>query len=174
VRNLHFGVSAIAFFNCDDYNNSKHKMKGAQWVNSEFTIAVHSLVFLAYKPDRMATSDMIAHNVNTHPSRVRKVMSCLRKHGYVVTREGIGGGFILQCEPERTTLAEIYRATSIGSIKPAWCSGNTEEQCMVACHMAEVMDTIFSEAEEQLMGYFQQTTIQDVLARVQAAQRNRD
>lgn len=139
-------------------------------MNSEFTIAVHSLVFLAYKPDGMATSDVIAHNVNTHPSRVRKVMSCLRKRGYVATKEGLGGGYFMNCSPEQVTLAEIYGLTSIGSIKPAWCSGKGDEDCMVACNMAEVMDHIFGEAEQHLLAYLDKMTIRDVLERVRAAQ----
>lgn len=139
-------------------------------MNSEFTIAVHSLVLLAYRPDRMATSDMIAHNVNTHPSRVRKVMSCLRKQGYIVTKEGIGGGYMLNCNPEDVSLAEIYRATSIGSMKPSWCSGKEDMECMVACNMAEVMEHIFCDAEQQLLTYLEQTKISGVLERVRATQ----
>lgn len=139
-------------------------------MNSEFTIAVHSLVFLSNTPDRMATSEVIAHNVNTHPSRLRKVMSCLRKHRYIATKEGIGGGYMLNCSPDQVTLAEIYKATSIGSIKPGWCSGKEDEKCMVACNMADVMEHIFCEAEQHLLQYLQQTTIADVLERVRAAQ----
>ena len=52
-------------------------------MNSEFTIAVHSLVFLAHLPDHMATSEEIAVNVSTHSARIRKVMGFLRKAGYV-------------------------------------------------------------------------------------------
>ncbi|TBL70500.1 RrF2 family transcriptional regulator [Paenibacillus thalictri] len=142
-------------------------------MNSEFTIAVHSLVYLASKPDRMATSDMIAHNVNTHPSRVRKVLSILRKHGYIATKEGVGGGFYLKCSPEQASLDEIYRATSIGSIKPSWCSGNVEEDCKIACNMAEVMDHIFCEAEQHLLSYLQCMTISKVLERVLAAEQQK-
>ncbi|WNQ09075.1 Rrf2 family transcriptional regulator [Paenibacillus aurantius] len=142
-------------------------------MNSEFTIAVHSLVFLAYQPDRMASSDRIAHNVNTHPSRVRKVMSCLRKQGYVAAKEGIGGGFILSCDPEEVTLAEIYRATSMGTFKPSWCSGDTGGECMIACNMAEVMEGIFGEAEEQMMKFFERQTINGVLDRVRTLQKER-
>jgi Rrf2 family protein len=139
-------------------------------VNSEFTIAVHSLVYLAYRPDRMATSDVIARNVNTHPSRLRKVMSCLKKRGFVAAKEGIGGGFMLSCDPDKVSLAEIYAATAIGSIKPGWCSGKVDEDCMVACHMAEVMDQIFCEAEQQLLVHLQGTTISGVLERVRQLQ----
>jgi DNA-binding IscR family transcriptional regulator len=100
-------------------------------------------------------------------------MSCLRKHGYIATKEGIGGGYILNCNPEQVSLAEIYRATSIGSIKPTWCSGNEEEDCVVACNMAVVMDHIFCESEQHLLLYFQQMTILDVHERVRAAQQQR-
>ncbi|ASS68841.1 MULTISPECIES: Rrf2 family transcriptional regulator [unclassified Paenibacillus] len=139
-------------------------------MNSEFTIAVHSLVYLAYRPDRMATSEAIANNVNTHPSRVRKVMSCLKKRNYVVTKEGLGGGYILHCSPESVTLAEIYRATSIGTMKPSWCSGTEEGDCLVACNMANVMDVIFMETEEKLLQHLESMTIRDVLERIKSAQ----
>ncbi|ALS25332.1 MULTISPECIES: RrF2 family transcriptional regulator [Paenibacillus] len=139
-------------------------------MNSEFTIAVHSLVLLAYRLDHMATSDMIAANVCTHPARVRKVMSCLKKQGYVATKEGTGGGYALNCNPAEVTLAQIYRATSIGSLKPSWCSGNEEEDCMIACNMADVMDQIFSEAEEQMLAFLSRVTIHDVLNRIREVQ----
>jgi Rrf2 family protein len=142
-------------------------------VNSEFTIAVHSLALLAYKPDHMATSDMIAHNVCTHPARVRKVMAMLRKQGYVGAKEGIGGGFILNCDPSQVTLGEIYQLTSLGSVKPGWCSGDVEQDCMIACNMASVMDGIFSAAERQMIEYFNQWTIQDVLVQVNKEQQRK-
>ncbi|MCZ8519664.1 MULTISPECIES: Rrf2 family transcriptional regulator [Paenibacillus] len=142
-------------------------------MNSEFTIAVHSLVLLAYRPDHMATSDIIAHNVSTHPARVRKVMACLKKKGYVATKEGSGGGFILSCDPDEVTLAEIYRVTSIGSIKPSWCSGSTEEECLVACNIAGVMDGIFTEAEEGMLMYLERLTLRGVLDRLKTAQREK-
>src|SRR4051812_26392665 len=98
-------------------------------MNSEFTIAVHSLVLLAYIPGNMASSDYIASNVTTHPARVRKIMGFLRKQGYVTSKEGIGGGFILNCDPVQITLGEIYRLTAFGSLKPNWCSGDPNTEC---------------------------------------------
>ncbi|MEK3719951.1 RrF2 family transcriptional regulator [Paenibacillus sp. FSL H8-0034] len=142
-------------------------------MNSEFTIAVHSLTLLAYKPEHMATSDMIAHNVCTHPARVRKVMALLRKQGYVGAKEGIGGGFILKCEPDQVTLGEIYQLTSLGSVKPGWCSGDIEQECMVACNMASVMEGIFMNAERQMIEYFNQWTILDVLIQVRKEQQSK-
>lgn len=135
-------------------------------MNSEFTIAVHSLVFLAYLPEHMASSEQIASNVCTHPARIRKIMSCLRKHGFVKTKEGIGGGYILNCNPEDVTLAQIYRNIACGTIKPNWCTGDPEEQCMISSNIQIVMDDIFSEAEVYYEKYLDRITIQSVLEKI--------
>ncbi|MFD1957879.1 RrF2 family transcriptional regulator [Paenibacillus thailandensis] len=137
-------------------------------MNSEFTIAVHSLVYLAYLPERMASSDMIADNVGTHSARVRKVLSALRKAGYVETREGAGGGYRLTIDPNAVTLGDIYRVMSQGSLMPGWCSGDPSMDCVVGSNMKEVMNGIFCTAEKQLENHFRGITIQDVLAQIQA------
>lgn len=137
-------------------------------MNSEFTIAVHSLVYLAYLPERMASSDMIAENVGTHSARVRKVMSGLRRGGYVDTREGSGGGYRLTIEPGAVTLADIYRVMAQGSLIPSWCSGNPEMDCVVGSNMNQVMFGIFCTAEKQLESHFSAITIEDVLNQIHA------
>ena len=43
-------------------------------------------------------------------------MSCLRNHGFVKTKEGIGGGYILDCNSQEVSLADIYRIVSRGSL----------------------------------------------------------
>jgi Rrf2 family protein len=135
-------------------------------MNSEFTIAVHSLVLLAHLPDHMATSEEIALNVSTHSARIRKVMGFLRKAGYVSTKEGIGGGFILSCNPDQVTLGEIYRLTCQGSLKPSWCSGDENKSCMVSSKMDKLMGSMFSDAEKQMELYFDQHTIGSMLKRI--------
>lgn len=137
-------------------------------MNSEFTIAVHSLVYLAYLPDNMASSDMIAENVGTHSARIRKVMSGLRKGGFVDTREGSGGGYRLTIDPDSVTLADIYRVMSQGSLIPSWCSGNPEMNCVVGSNMKQVMHGIFCRAEQQLEEHFSGITIGDVLKQIRA------
>lgn len=135
-------------------------------MNSEFTIAVHSLALLAYLPDRMASSELIASNVSTNPARIRKIMSCLRKRGFIQTKEGIGGGYILHSDPQKITLGEIYRAVSCGSLKPNWCTGDPEQPCPVSSNTQHVMDEIFQGAELHLEKYLDQITIQSVLDKI--------
>ncbi|PLR79275.1 transcriptional regulator [Bacillus sp. V3-13] len=135
-------------------------------MNSEFTIAVHSLAYLAYLPERMASSEMIAKNVSTHPARIRKIMSCLRKNGFVKTKEGMGGGYILNNNPHDITLAQIYRSISHGALKPHACTGDPEQDCPVSSNIPEVMDQIFNEAEVSLVKYLDQVTIHSVLEKI--------
>jgi len=140
-------------------------------MNSEFIIAVHSLVLLAHRPDGMASSEEIASNVCTNPVRVRKVMSCLRKNGFVATREGSGGGYRLSQEPGDITLADVYRALAAGSLAPSWCSGDPESDCLVGSNMGDVMNAVFCGADQQLETYFESITIGQMLSRLTAKAR---
>lgn len=135
-------------------------------MNSEFTIAVHSLVYLAYLPERMASSESIAENVQTNSARVRKVMGVLRKSGYVETREGTRGGYRLSADPDAVTLGDIYRAMAQGSLMPTWCSGDPGMDCVVGSNMRSVMDGIFCTAEKRLEDYFNGISISAVLGQI--------
>jgi Rrf2 family protein len=135
-------------------------------VNSDFTIAVHSLVYLAYLPGHMASSEEIAKNVCTNPARIRKMMSGLRNHGVVSTKVGIGGGYFLDCDPQVVTLAEVYRIVSQGTLKPHWCTGDPEQTCVVSSNTQVVMDQIFSNAELHLETYLEDMTIASVLEKI--------
>lgn len=47
-------------------------------MNSDFTLAIHSLTYLALRLDRMSTSDAISESACVHPVRIRKVLSLLK------------------------------------------------------------------------------------------------
>ncbi len=141
-------------------------IRGGNSVNSEFTIAVHSLVFLAYVPERMASSQQIANNVGTNPARIRKVMSCLRNAGFVQTKEGIGGGYFLKVDPNETRLGDIYRAVSCGAIKPNWCTGDPSKGCLISSNIQVVMDDVFEEADEYYAAYLDKITIAYLLTKI--------
>ncbi|WP_144548329.1 Rrf2 family transcriptional regulator [Bacillus sp. X1(2014)] len=135
-------------------------------MNSDFTIAVHSLVYLAYLPDHMASSESIAANVCTNAARIRKIMSCLRNHGFVRTKEGIGGGYILDCNSQEVSLADIYRTVSRGSLKPNWCTGDPEQKCVISSNTQVVMDQIFNDAELYFEKYLENITLSTVLEKI--------
>lgn len=135
-------------------------------MNSEISIAIHSLVLLASLPDRMASSEQISRCVCTHPARVRKVLGLLKKLGYVVTKEGIGGGYILACEPDRVKLSDIYRSFACGGLKPGWCTGDPDSTCPITSNTDRVLAHLFDEAEKHMVMYLDRLTISDVLGLV--------
>ena len=47
-------------------------------MSSDFTLAIHSLTYLALQPDRMSTSNAISESACVHPVRIRKVLSLLK------------------------------------------------------------------------------------------------
>ena len=140
-------------------------------MNSEFTIAVHCLVFLSMKAECMANSEDLSQSVGTHPARVRKVLSVLRKHGYLTTKEGAHGGYILSRASKEIKLGELYRLVAGGSLGPSWCSGELDSPCIVSSTMREVMGSIYDGGENALSIYFDGISIEDVERRIGESER---
>jgi Rrf2 family protein len=130
-------------------------------MNSDFTLAIHSLTYLALQPDRMATSDAISESACVHPVRIRKVLSLLKKNGFIKSREGLGGGFIFTLDPNEISLWDIYKLTSEGALQPKCPDSN--ENCIVGANMHRVLFSIFLGAEEHLGQYLKNYTIKEVV-----------
>jgi Rrf2 family protein len=130
-------------------------------MNSDFTLAIHSLTYLALQLDRMSKSDAIAESAGVHAVRIRKVLSLLKKHGIIKSKEGTGGGFIFAKELNEVSLWEIYMITSEGTLQPKCPESN--EACVVGANMQKVLFSIFLGAEEHLGEYLKQYTIKDIV-----------
>jgi Rrf2 family protein len=130
-------------------------------MNSDFTLAIHSLTLLALQPDRMSTSEYIAESAGVHPVRIRKVLSLLKKHGFIKSKEGTGGGFIFALDLSEVNLWDIYKITSEGALQPKCPESN--EQCIVGANMQSVLFTIFLGAEDHLGEYLKDYTIREIV-----------
>jgi Rrf2 family protein len=130
-------------------------------MNSDFTLAIHSLTLLALQPDRMSTSEYIAESAGVHPVRIRKVLSLLKKHGFIKSKEGTGGGFIFALDLSEVNLWDIYKITSEGALQPKCPESN--EQCIVGANMQSVLFTIFLGAEDHLGEYLKDYTIKEIV-----------
>jgi Rrf2 family protein len=130
-------------------------------MNSDFTLAIHSLTYLALQLDRMSKSDAIAESAGVHAVRIRKVLSLLKKHEIIKSKEGTGGGFIFAKELNEVSLWEIYMITSEGTLQPKCPESN--KSCVVGANMQKVLFSIFLGAEEHLGEYLKQYTIKDIV-----------
>jgi Rrf2 family protein len=130
-------------------------------MNSDFTLAVHSLTYLALQPDRMSTSDAISESACVHPVRIRKVLSLLKRHGFIKSKEGTGGGFIFALDLSEVNLWDIYKITSEGALQPKCPDSN--KKCIVGANMQNVLFTIFLGAEEHLGTFLKDYSLKEVV-----------
>jgi Rrf2 family transcriptional repressor of oqxAB len=127
-----------------------------------FKIAVHSIVWLA-KSGSILSSAMIASQVKSHATFMRRVMQALAAAGIVESKGGREGGYILRKAADQITLGEIYAAVSSGSAEP-----EVDVECGEAGEQLDMeIERILHEAEQQTIDYLRQYTIANVMDRVQ-------
>ena len=139
---------------------------------SEFTIAVHGLVYLGHN-NSIFTSEALAENICTNPVRVRRVLAKCRKKGLVQTKKGVRGGYFLTDNLEAITLKNVYEAIKIPIIQNTWHSGYINEQCMISSGMSEAMDDLYDELNKDAIAKLATITLKDMEVKLYAIQNER-
>lgn len=130
-------------------------------MNSEFSIAVHALVFLNHKGGTQS-SDAIAKNVCTNPVRIRKVLSKLKKAGFVTTKEGENGGYSYSAKENNLNLSQVLEAVDVSIVYTNWHSGDKHMECLIASGMAGVIDNLCLELDNVCRSRLSLITILDL------------
>ena len=134
-------------------------------MNSEFSVAVHSLVFLNHRGTTLS-SEELAKNVCTNPARIRKIMAKLKKAELVATKEGIDGGYHFIRDPSTVTLREVSEALEMRFVSATWQSGDTDMKCLIASGMAAIMDDIYGQLDQLCQVHLDGITIQMIENRI--------
>lgn len=130
-------------------------------MTSEFAIAVHALVYLNHKA-KLLTSEELAENICTNPVRVRKILAKLKKSELINTKEGIDGGYSFVLDANKVTLRQISQAVNARFVDTAWRSGDMSMDCLIASGMANIMDGIYDDLNEQCNDHLNKITINDI------------
>lgn len=130
-------------------------------VTSEFTIAVHALVFLNHKA-AVYSSEGLANNVCTNAARIRKVMAKLKKADLVKTKEGVDGGYMFHRDSKDVNLAMIADALQTPFVTVSWKSGNPHLSCLISSGMAGVMDELYGDLDQCCRERLSHITIADL------------
>lgn len=130
-------------------------------MTSEFTVAVHALVYLNHRGIIIA-SDALAENVCTNPARIRKIMAKLKKAGLVITKEGIDGGYSFNQNPKEVNLLQVCEAVGADIVSASWHSGSICMECLIASGMAKIMDEIYAELDNVSKKKLEEISIQDI------------
>lgn len=130
-------------------------------MTSEFTIAVHALVFLNHKA-AVYSSEGLAENVCTNAARIRKVMAKLKKANLVKTKEGVDGGYLFHRDSREINLAMVAEALDTPFVAASWKSGNPHLACLISSGMAGIMDGLYGEMNRCCQEYLEKVTIADL------------
>ena len=134
-------------------------------MDSSFNLAVHALVCLSHS-GRSLSSEALAENICTNPTRVRRVMAGLKKAGMVETREGSDGGYRLCADPAALSLRQVAEAVNARFVDCVWRSGDIDRECAICYGMAGVMDALYRQMNEQCAAYLAQITVADIEAQL--------
>jgi Rrf2 family protein len=130
-------------------------------MNSEFALALHLILVMASYKDRLFTSAELSKLLNVHSVRIRKILSALKCHGLVDSKEGASGGFTVRFNLDKVTLNDIYGITQKDVLKPK-CH-ECRKTCKVGANIEAVLNQIFSGADENLKQYLEKYTIKKVM-----------
>jgi Rrf2 family protein len=131
-------------------------------VSCRFAFAVHILSVLAHTAEKGVTSDRLAASVNTNPVVIRRLLSTLRKAGFVCTQKGARSGSRLCCVPHHISLDAVYRAVESApsfSLHPQ----RPNQRCPVGRRIELVLGEVFASAQNALERALAQRTLADVL-----------
>jgi DNA-binding IscR family transcriptional regulator len=117
--------------------------------NSQFSDVLHVLLHMA-EGEGPATSDMLAAALQTNPVVLRRLMSGLREAGLVASTKGHGGGWVLSCELDRTTLRDVHQALGAPSLVSLGFREDRPE-CLVAQAVNEALSSAVRQAEADLL-----------------------
>ena len=131
-------------------------------MDSSFNLAVHALVCLSHS-GRSLSSEALAENICTNPTRVRRVLAGLKKGGNGGDPGGLGRRLPPDGRPgEPPFLRQVAEAVNTRFVDCAWHSGDIDRDCAICSGMAGVMDALYRNMNEQCAAYLSHITITDI------------
>ncbi len=127
---------------------------------SRFTdYSLRTLIFAGRNPDRIITVPEVAAANGISENHLVKITHKLGKLGYLETRRGRGGGFLLARAPALINLGEVVRATE--SLALVECLRADGGSCPIlrTC----LLKRVICEARDAFLETFDKYTLRDLL-----------
>ena len=128
--------------------------------NSRFPISLHILTLLDDAEGTLVSSDYLAGSININPVLVRKEIINLRKHGFVASKEGKGGGSFLARNASDINLGEVYKAVKSNTIL-GQSKNEPNPKCPIGKQINQHLDTLYIDAENALIENLSKQTLAD-------------
>ncbi|NCB33445.1 MAG: transcriptional regulator [Erysipelotrichia bacterium] len=134
-------------------------------MDAEFSVAVHALIYLLHT-GKITSSEELADNICTNPARVRKIMSKLKRTGYVTATKGQSSGYLVDEKIRDLSLKQILAAIEEQPVREKWHSGDVDRNCQVSSGMGTVMDQVYAEMNDACMNCLDAITIGSIFQNI--------
>ena len=131
---------------------------------SRFPIALHILTLLNEAKGNVVSSAYLAGSINVNPVLIRKEIMNLRKHGFVESKEGKGGGSFLAKNAKDINLGEVYQSVSSSNILGQH-KNEPNPKCPIGRQINQHLDTLYSAAEQAMVANLSKQTLADFAAK---------
>lgn len=126
--------------------------------------AIHLLSYLDIYKDGDLSSKAIASSIESNPSIVRQLMSDLRNAGLIETKKGKAAPKLAK-SPKNISILDIYQAINMDHnllhIDP-----KTNPQCIVGGNIQTVLDSYYSDIQNETYKKMDQITLQDIIGNI--------
>ncbi|MEE4563957.1 RrF2 family transcriptional regulator [Paenibacillus polymyxa] len=129
-------------------------------------IAIQAIVWLA-KSGSMISSALIARQVDSHATFIRRVMQSLNNAGIVESKGGREGGYFLRKSSAEITIGDIYEAiSSISNDAEIKVDCGDDGEKLDVEQLDVELEKILQEAELKTIEYLRSYTIAQLMDRV--------
>jgi Rrf2 family protein len=133
-------------------------------LSSKLSVGVHILSVLALARGEPLTSERIAGSVNTNPVVIRRLLGLLREAGYVESKTGVGGGWVLLADPKRISLLDVLRAVEPQDEMFALHRSEPNQECPCGRHIQDVLTEVYAGVQDVMARRLARSTIASVTA----------
>lgn len=118
------------------------------------------------------TSETIAQMLHTNPVVVRRTMAGLRDAGYVTSTGGPGGGWLLACDLDALTVADVCEAIGHASLF-AFGPADDNRACPVEAAVNRHIGEALGAAESELLRVFGSKRLSEIADEAVASNRKK-
>ena len=128
-------------------------------VSDAASMGIHACSLLAAAPGNQSlTSQEMAETLHGSANHMAKILQRLTRAGIVRSIRGPNGGFNLNCDPEKTTVLEVFEAIEGPILK---------EHCMLRIPVCTpdklcIMGRLVQDVQEMVRRRFSETTLGDM------------
>ena len=136
----------------------------------DFSVAVHSLLYLDESRPRKITSAELAKSLQLNPVMIRNIFSVLHKQGYIEGSVGKNGGYLLQRPLSDMNVGVLYDLTIPPTISYArFITGDSKgltksdtDATDISANIGETLTDLFTLADTDYRKFYHRFTMTDL------------